>query len=525
MPSPQDRKSFISLVVVLLVVGGCGGRGPKKTDGGLDASPTSDAADGAPADVAPERADGAPDLRDGAVERVDATDTTVGIDATEPEPICVDNLMQSPICGRSKCGNGVRDICLVTSCRDGTVYSPKEPCDGTDVAGSTCVADGWGSGAVTCSSTCTLVKTACSVCTPLDATLVACNPTPFPAQRADEVHLAATDTSVALAWSALPVPNRLTLSLTRLSPTLDVVGVTTLEDVTFSSGLVGSFASISIAPFGAGWIVGAIVDQEKVIFHVVDETGRDLGRVVLDTLSDDGMSSRFVTIVARPTGGAMAIWSGKNTIRSATISTDGIVVARPPLSLAALVNVFPSNAVWFGDAAYLVHTASDEASLTINRTVLVRFPTDGTPPQSVTLFNELGAPQVLGADADELLLLHRGRLPGGGDDSGGLLLMRFDAKGVAKAQPLVLPSQRPAALLSAGDDALVVGAEDAGRSFGIERWARSGAVVTPSREVGRFPSSSPVVYATAARRGSEIVAAWSDVRSGANSIGLARLAQ
>jgi hypothetical protein len=45
--------------------------------------------------------------------------------------------------------------------------------------------------------------------------------------------------------------------------------------------------SVSIAPFGTGWIVAAIVDQKTVIVHIVDGAGLDSGRVVLDTIGEN----------------------------------------------------------------------------------------------------------------------------------------------------------------------------------------------------------------------------------------------
>jgi hypothetical protein len=202
----------------------------------------------------------------------------------------------------------------------------------------------------------------------------------------------------------------------------------------------------------------------------------------------------------------MAVWSATNTIKSATIAADGSVVARPPLSLAVLVNVFPSNAVWFGDAVHLVLTSSDEASGTMNKAQRVRFATDGSPPSGVTLFNELSPAPRPRRQRQRADVPVQGRVPGAAGDDGGLALRRFDAKGVSTAPPVVvLGSQRFGALLPAGDDALLAGAEG-GRSFGIERLSRTGAIVAPYRDIARFPIASPFIYFTAARRGPEVLA-------------------
>ncbi len=49
-------------------------------------------------------------------------------------------------------------------CGDGTVNGPSEQCDGTDLDGQTCVTQGFGSGTLACTSSCTFDTSGCSPC-------------------------------------------------------------------------------------------------------------------------------------------------------------------------------------------------------------------------------------------------------------------------------------------------------------------------------------------------------------------------
>jgi hypothetical protein len=497
-------------------VGGCGGRGGiKKSDGGGDArdATADDRVDAEQDTVSP---DGAPDLADGAIERGDATDAA---DMAEPEPICVNNVKEAPVCGKSRCGNGKRDTCLVTACSDGTVVSPTEACDGTDVGGETCAGSGYGSGTIACSSRCELDRGGCRACLALDPTLVACNEAHLPARMADTVRVAATDAAIALAWAGGeggPGSFTPTLSLARLSPTLEVLGTTVLENTPPAPGEQATLRSVDVVPLGTGWAVVALADETRVLLHRVDAAGKDLGRVTLETLAGDDFTTKFVTLVSRPTGGAMAIWSVTAGMRAATIAADGTIGAPATYSLAGRVNVFPSNAVWLGDAAYLIHSVTYEATWQ-NATVLVRFGADGSAPGVVkTLFGEATGPRALAADADELLYSY------GGADA--MFLARFDTKGAGTAAPFPTTTQVEA-LIPAADDTFLISEETTRRELGVERRTRAGTVVGPRRGIVKVPADVAILGYSAARRGPETIVAWIGGVGLATNIGVARLAQ
>lgn len=506
-------------VVILLFAalgGGCGGRGSQKPDGGGDAhDATTDVGTDAEKDTA--GADGALDVLDAPVERGDAVDA---VDSTEPEPICVSNVKEAPVCGKSKCGNGKRDICLVTACVDGTVYSPKEACDGVDLGAESCTASGYASGAVACSSKCDVDRSGCRTCFPVDTTLVACNEARLPARLADAVQVAATDSAIALAWSGGEGgPQQVTpvLNLARLSPTLEVLGTTELERILPAPGAQSSIRSVAVVPLGTGWLVGALADETRVLLHRVDATGQDLGRVTLDTLADDDFTLKFVTLAARPTGGAIAVWSSTGGISAAPIAGDGTVGTKTTFSLASLVNVSVSNAVWLGDAAFLILSASTAVDLDRRATLLLRFGTEGSAPSVVaTLFADATGPRGLAADADELLYSY-----GGADD---MLLARFDVKGKATATPVVTTTTVEA-ITSAGDDAILVSPDATGVALSFERRTRAGTFVGQRHGLTRGPDSFVLLGYSAARRGPETIVAWIGGPGSKTDIGVARLAQ
>jgi hypothetical protein len=505
------KVSLTMIAAVLFAGGGCGGRAAK-VDGGQDAGPTGDAP-GAEA-------------RDGADER---RGDTAGPDAP-PAPTCVTRNDLPPVCGQALCGNGKRDTCVVTACSDGTISSPTEACDGADVSDATCAAAGYGSGAMRCSTLCTLDSSGCAACMPVDTTLLSCGPAPFDAPWANQFQLAATEVAVALAWTARPATNTATLSVARLSPTLQSLGTTKLEEAMAAPGTQVSFGSPSIAPLSGGWLVGALANETSVLVHAVDATGRDLGRVTLDTVRSDDLSPRFVQVLARPAGGALAVWGGNGALHAATIAADGRTVGTPvAVSLAGLDSVSPSNAVWMGNAAFIVYTATDQGT-TERATVLVRFDVAGsaTTARSVTLFNAALYPVALGADDDELLLAAPGRDPAAPPGQVDLpVLRRLDADGAATA-PVVGTQLAPEVVLSAGDDALLL-SSSSGHSLAIDRLARAGAMVTPRRELAKGPARIQIfgIAIAAARRGAETIVAWQESRAGVSApvIGLARLAQ
>jgi hypothetical protein len=442
----------------------------------------------------------------------------IGGAAGEPAPVCVNQPGQAPACGAALCGNGKRDRCLVTACSDGTVSSPGETCDTADLNGASCLVDGWGSGEMRCTATCALDRSACNSCLPLSTSLLACGVAPVETPNIVWFQIAATDAEVGLAWSALDGrarPMVRTLSFARLSPTLASLGVTTLEMGTPESDTAPYFQAVVVAPRATGWIVTATTVKAdptitdggvgELFFHALDAAGKDLGRVFVDKVSDPMFALRFVTVAPRPNGAPLIVWGGEHLIRAAVIAADGRSAGKPvDVSIAGLMNVEASNAVFFGDAFYVVYSGTDMETFA-GVTRLVRFDAGAAKTFDLSLEGRL-VELALAAGSNELRLTYHG--PGATADSDPVTrLQRFTPVGSAVGTPINL---RPSAmgLVGIGDSSVIFASDVVGNTIGFERFSSTGAAVTDLRNIAKFPPNASVTNFTAAGRGREVVGAW-----------------
>ena len=83
-------------------------------------------------------------------------------------------------------------------------FTFREECDGDDVAGQTCTAQGYGSGALACSNACLVDTTGCHTCA-TDSPLVA-GCAAVPSHAYDSFSIAASDTQTAMVWIDEPQP-------------------------------------------------------------------------------------------------------------------------------------------------------------------------------------------------------------------------------------------------------------------------------------------------------------------------------
>src|SRR5262245_61142954 len=172
-----------------------------------------------------------------------ATCTFGGITLTRP-----DN------CGAAVCGNGVRDTCTWDSACGAMTIA--EYCDGLDMGGSSCSQRGYASGPIGCSVDCTLDLSACSEC--MTAIGVRCADAPVTITELVEdrlaLRLAATDDEVALLWVQHDRLNTPTVQLARLTPDLQLLGSTRIDDARlgYSSAI---WPAMGVAASPSGWIV------------------------------------------------------------------------------------------------------------------------------------------------------------------------------------------------------------------------------------------------------------------------------
>jgi hypothetical protein len=423
----------------------------------------------------------------------------------------------TPACGASKCGNGTRDSCLVTG-NDGTISSPMEACDGADLGGVSCTGEGWGSGAVKCSSNCTLDRSGCSACMPTGGAVQGCEHLALPTRDAWTIGLAANATEVAVTWASSENPATPVLEFARLAPGLGVLGTVELESTEHSMSSV-SFNNVALAPLSPGWVVAAADSARKLFIHALDATGADLGRVDVATVPGGTSSQAFLSLAPRAGGGPCLFWGAQAGVQAAMVAPDGRSVGKASdvVVLDGLVNVGVSQVASLGGACFAV-VAGQEAATMAPVTRLLRFDAGGGAPTVVNVVKgELVTGPRLVAGANDLLLAYAS-VSGG---TASHTLRRFLATGVESAAALPLD---PAATLlaAAADEAMFVMTDPTGLTLSVEWLSRTGAVVMPPTVVAKSPSAILAV-AGGAHRASDTVVGWAEQRPGAPAVGVAVL--
>jgi hypothetical protein len=509
-------------IVVAFLAGGCGRQTGGHADGGAGVGGAA-AGTGGGAGAA---GAAAPTGAAGSAGHAGAGGTPDGGAGAGGAPSSLDDLLMhdggagpsfggTPTCGAALCGNGTRDSCLVTA-DDGTVSSQSEACDLADLGGASCTGEGWGSGAMKCSSNCTLDRSGCSACMPAGGALQACGRLALPTRDVRALGLAANGDDLAVAWASSQSATTPVLELARLAPGLGSFTITELESTAHPETDSVSFTNVALAPLSAGWVVAAADSDRKLFVHALDASGADLGRVDVGTVPGDVSAEAFLSLAPRAGGGPCLFWGGPADLRAAVVAPDGRSVGKASdVALGSLVNVGVSNVVSLAGACFAVVAGQDAATMA-PVTELVRFDAaaGGAPTVVSVLKGELVNEPRLVAGANELLLAHSG--------VSGMphTLRRLLANGVESAAALPL-GFATTLLAAAGDDAMLA-VQDGSSSVTLERLSRAGTVVMPPIVVAKAPSAS-FSTAGAVHRTADTAIGWTDQRPGAPAFGVALL--
>jgi hypothetical protein len=435
----------------------------------------------------------------------------------------------------SVCGNGVRDTCLIdVFCQH---LSPlTEDCDGADLGKASCQSSGYARGVLTCTPKCSFDISRCDECASLGPSLLSCGPAPittgFSAGIAgmgtavgafiDAMGIAATDTEVGLVWSEHD-PDR--VQFARLSPTLELLGETTLRDGEFAPG-------VAIAARPSGWVV-AVYGQSEVSILAVDPQGQLTARTVVgqsqvppfggspaaQPASDLGTFQGPPVLASEPSGATFMAWRTTGKVSTLVISSDGVTTTAPANPLGSDDSRDELSATFVGDSFYLLAQSGGGLNL-------VRFGVDGATKTTTTVFAQTfegeGARLVRGSS--DLQITYRGAV--GGDPTE--LWQRIGSDGSVLSDAQVVGAELITAhglelgtgtfLLAANSN----GAGDYGQALATARVGVDGNSVSQPSNVVVVPF---IPTYDIVPRGPDVVAAWvsSDADGGSVHIGLARL--
>jgi hypothetical protein len=394
----------------------------------------------------------------------------------------------------------VRDTCAIetTGCPTVTLT---ESCDGADLGtASTCVARGYGSGTLKCSSACWIDLSGCQVCG--DSPIISqCGVEPFTAAP-QAVAMAADGTNVGVAWMEIDACNRISLDFARLSPAFALLGTTRLEPPAPAEA-DSRIVHVGVAALPSGWAVVAYVAPDLFV-HAVDASGKDLGRTIISRPPAVDLSSSL-RVAARPNGGPLVLWRTSDGLRTSVVAADGRSATAPmDLPVATTLGDYAS-AAFVGDAFYVVvstHTAANSAQL-----YLQRVETDGRPTTTVTALPGVEAwVPTLVSGAGEPRVIYGGPLSG--DPSGadwGIKLQKLALTGEAASPPVVFgpgfTGGTPA--FARGGDTVALLHGDFGRSLSVARLGADGTIITAPTRIMGLPEGS----------------IWSDVMPGMVGLG------
>ncbi len=416
-------------------------------------------------------------------------------------------------CPASLCGNDRIDSCFVRWGVFPTCYQYYfvEGCDGTDLGGLSCQTWGYPSGTLRCAADCTLDASGCSECTD-DPTVVRCGPRVLPGNPAS-VAMAATEAEVGMAGIAYDNDGRPELSLTRFSPSLDIVGSVRIEEPAISESKDSYVYGLALAPLPSGWVIAAFSGTELLV-HAVDADGLDVGRQVVVKASWTSQS-----FVPRPDGGPLLVWMTSEPSQNyyynparlftAVVAADGLSVSAPvevPLGDRFLTAV--GRGAFVGGSFYVPLSVTGYGYP--DQVRIARFATDGALI-SVTdpLPENFAWTPNLVAGTNELHLTYSGVVPYGyfGYGYSALAWQRVDLTGTATGSPLpIAPGNSVGTAVALGDDTvqMVAGGYN---TLELIRVKAKGEVVEPHSLVATSNNLS-VSWFDVVARGPDVVIAW-----------------
>jgi hypothetical protein len=266
-------------------------------------------------------------------------------------------------CPASLCGNGVRESCRVSwgyypFCQQATFV---EACEGKDLGFQSCEGiEGFASGTLRCSPSCTLDTRGCTECT-TDPAIIRCGVSPLPFEPA-LFALGASDTEVGVVAATLSDDNLAEITFTRLAATLDGLSKTVIVEPALRPTDQFGYAEVLpqylfVTPLPSGWVVGISTGPELYL-HVLDAAGEDVGRFVI------GDFAGFAFFVRRPDSGPVLVWAVQdaytNDYRASVIAADGSAMTTPvslPHDGAWVVEV--GSGAYLDGAVYVPYNVSD----------------------------------------------------------------------------------------------------------------------------------------------------------------------
>jgi hypothetical protein len=475
------------------VLAACSGTALDKSGGGgAGGAAAGISGQGVAGEAAPDGAGGA-----GGVQGLDRC-ATGGAGGSAPGEHCTYNLPDN--CGAALCGNGVLDSCTIT---DGgglfcTSTQFTEACDGNNLGSRTCLTEGWGSGMLTCDSSCRVNAEQCSECPEGQS----CVDIPFKTASVAAFALQATSSTIGVAWVDAEFTTTHTMHLARLSPSLGMLGVTDYVESAASD------ATITMVPTGSGWLIAGYLDPE-IFVRAVNNEGQTIARFKVDSVPPD-VFARGLVLAAQPGGGPLLVWNTTDGLRGAMIAADG-ASASAPRDLMPVTVESPKTSVVFIKGAFYVLEVLGHASTPDATSHLIRVATDGTPGAAVDVMPGVSAPDASAyAAGNELRVIYQGRSPCPGSQSeSAVMAQRLDLQGSALGGPILLGDPDwnfgDGAYTSLGADEIVLWPAP----FSFLRVASNGSVTGPSAPLLKMPSEGWPQNVAVTSVGSQIVVGWS----------------
>ena len=321
-----------------------------------------------------------------------------------------------PVCG-VLCGDGFINTCSSAIAPQRLPIVQSEDCDGQQFGLNSCASRGYGSGSLTCTSTCTIDDSSCSYCAPVGGPMISCGPAPIAFPSVGSFSLAATDREVGLAqidYSLNADSARLTFA--RLDANLAVINAVGLEDTLSPGPLQGlSIDSAVAAPIGSGWLVAGCATG-RLFLHALDTNGKKVTRTMLSDGTDykEQCSADTLSLAPAPNGMALLLyqtWYGN--YQYLLIGSDGSPkgTSAQLTDPSTLLLGFPT-AAWTGDA-FTVAMPIEIPGDYVGVVHLVRLTSDGALSTiGDILSGELTYAPVVVTGASDIRLVYLGTPPG-----------------------------------------------------------------------------------------------------------------
>jgi hypothetical protein len=427
----------------------------------------------------------------------------------------------APVCGAALCGNGKVDTCVPVQPPACQRLMTAEGCDGSDFGGESCLTHHFSSGNLSCGSDCTVDASGCSECVP-GPSVIRCGLAPFAALPVSAFGLAATDNEVALATINYDMSGTQSLTFTRMTPDLNGVSVTFVDDPPQPGPLLQGTA---VAPLASGWVVA--ICGPGIYIHTFDANGVDKGRAVVAAGPTDGYGCAYPVTAAGPGGQVLLAWLDDLGVHATVIAADGRSFS-PPQTIVASPLAVPSDlptAAWIADAFYVAASVSPPPNFDVVDLRIMRVAADGQVSIFGDNFPGFYGGASLASGASDLRVVYGGAPPQGGAPGDSNVLWQRIGPDDHELGAVSLATNPPyygrSLAVAFGDTTVVLVGGYSGQALGLTRLALDGQVLTPVHDVIAGPDYW-MQWWDMARRGPDVIVGW--LRQDQQSlVGLARL--